>query len=136
MKKTSLFLIEMLISIFVFSIASAVCIQLFVKSHLLSQESIDLQQATLQAQNLAESFYADPPTDIATKEVYYYNTDWQPVESKSESVYTAEIYSQPDLSINSDMSYATIKISKVTSSGNDEIYSLSLEKYTGGNHNE
>ena len=56
--KSSLFLMELIIAILFFSIASAVCIQLFAKSHTLSTNTVNQNQAVLHAQNLAESYLA------------------------------------------------------------------------------
>ena len=53
-KRSSLFLMELMIAILFFSLASAVCVQLFVKSHLLTREAADLNQAVSQAQSAAE----------------------------------------------------------------------------------
>jgi len=54
--KTSLFLMELIVVILFFSLSSTVCIQLFVKSHLLGTETKDLNQGVLQLQNMAEVF--------------------------------------------------------------------------------
>ena len=54
--RSSLFLMEMIIAILFFSLASAVCIQLFAKSHLLSTQTVNQNHAVIQAQNLAESY--------------------------------------------------------------------------------
>ena len=47
---------EMIIAILFFSLASAVCIQLFARSHLLSTQTVNQNHAVVQAQNLAESY--------------------------------------------------------------------------------
>lgn len=57
--KTSLFLIELIIVILFFSITSAICIQIFVKSHTLSKKSINANQAQLWTQNVTEVFYSE-----------------------------------------------------------------------------
>ena len=57
-RKTGLFLMELIIAILFFSLASAICIQLFVKSHMISERSIALNHSILLAQNTAEIFYA------------------------------------------------------------------------------
>lgn len=54
--RSSLFLMEMIIAILLFSLASAVCIQLFARSHLLSTQTVNQNHAVIQAQNLAESY--------------------------------------------------------------------------------
>lgn len=56
--RSSLFLMELILSILFFSLASAVCIQLFAKSHTLSSETINQNNAIVQAQNLAEAWLA------------------------------------------------------------------------------
>ncbi|WP_337663590.1 hypothetical protein [Suilimivivens sp.] len=57
-RKTSLFLMELIIAILFFSLAATICIQLFVKSHMISERSIALNHSILLAQNTAEIFYA------------------------------------------------------------------------------
>lgn len=57
-RKTGLFLMELIIAILFFSLAAAICIQLFVKSHMISERSIALNHSILLTQNTAEIFYA------------------------------------------------------------------------------
>ena len=54
--RTSLFLMELIISILLFSITSAVCSQLFVQTHIIEKETKELSFAVHQTQNLAEVF--------------------------------------------------------------------------------
>lgn len=56
--RTGLFLMELILAVLFFSLAGAVCIQLFVNSHLISQKSVELNHGVLWCQNVAESFYA------------------------------------------------------------------------------
>lgn len=56
--RSGLFLMELILSIFIFSVASAICIQLFIGSHTLSKKSITLNNAVTWCQNVAECFYA------------------------------------------------------------------------------
>lgn len=55
--KTSLFLMELIIAILVFAIAGAVCVQLFVKAHLLSESTQKLNHAVNLCETGAELFY-------------------------------------------------------------------------------
>lgn len=57
--KSSLFLMELIIAILFFSLASAVCIQMFAKAHLLSAQTVNQNNAVIQAQNLAEVFLSN-----------------------------------------------------------------------------
>ncbi len=52
--KSSLFLMEILICILFFSIASAICVQLFAKAHLLDQKTGQQNLTIMWTQNLAE----------------------------------------------------------------------------------
>ena len=55
--KTSLFLMELIISILFFSVSGAICIELFVKAHALSEESVELNNSVLWTQNISEVFH-------------------------------------------------------------------------------
>ncbi len=64
-QSSSLFLMELILAILFFSITSAVCVQFFVKSHLLSRESKALAQAVNECTNIAEIFDASESTEDA-----------------------------------------------------------------------
>lgn len=55
---SSLFLLELILAILFFSIASAVCVQLFVKAHLLSQDARALNHAVSECASVAETLDA------------------------------------------------------------------------------
>ena len=55
-RRSSLFLLELIIAIAFFSIAAAVCVQFFAKSHDLEQESSRLNHAVHLATSAAEEF--------------------------------------------------------------------------------
>lgn len=55
--RTGLFLMELILAVLFFSLSGAICIQLFVNSHFVSQSSVDLNHSVLWAQNVAETFY-------------------------------------------------------------------------------
>lgn len=56
--KASLFLMELILSILFFSLSAAVCVQLFVKSHLMSRQSLRLNYAVIYAESMADTFYS------------------------------------------------------------------------------
>lgn len=63
--KSSLFLLELILAILFFSIASAVCVQLFVKSHTISQEAKSLSVAVNECADIAEIVYSsDSPEEM------------------------------------------------------------------------
>lgn len=96
--RSSLFLIELIISIFFFIIAAAICMQLFIKSHSISQDTVAINHAIVLTQNLSEIFINENGdfskvknyfssesgiyTDILSDSeciLFLYDSNWQPV---------------------------------------------------------
>jgi hypothetical protein len=108
--KSSLFLIELMLSILFFAIASSVCLQMFVKAHTLSQDSRDLTFATEAASTLSD-YWKDCNGDYDllidellfgeyTDETFtvYYSKDGQSCE-ENEHYYTIYLTTTIDHSI-------------------------------------
>lgn len=89
--KTGLFLMELIIGILFFSLASALCIQIFVKAHLMNEESIQKSQAMKIAQNIIE-IYKNDDFDHYFKQDHqiYYDESGNNVTFKN-ATYIAEI---------------------------------------------
>lgn len=68
--RTSLFLIELVLSIFFFIVAAVICLQLFVNTFFLSRETVETNQALLWSQNLAEPFLGNKGDYSIIKELY------------------------------------------------------------------
>ena len=51
---SSLFLLELILAVLFFSVASALCIQIFTKAHLMSQDARDLNFAVNEVSSMAE----------------------------------------------------------------------------------
>ena len=64
-RSSSIFLIELILAIFFFSLASAVCVQIFVKSHLLSRDSERLSHAVNECCSVAEVLTTAESLDAA-----------------------------------------------------------------------
>ena len=73
---SSLFLIELMVSLIFFALAAGICIQFFVHSYLLSVEAGNLNNAVIISQSLAEEFRASNG-DIGEVTVYY-DHNWEP----------------------------------------------------------
>ena len=56
--RSGLFAIELLISVGVFSLCAAICVGLFVRSEVLSQDSANLNRAVIEARSAVECFKA------------------------------------------------------------------------------
>lgn len=143
--KTSLFLLELIISILFFSLSAAVCVQLFVKAHQISEKSVDESHAVMWAESLAEAFsscngdFEDTCTTMENLGPAYYdssshtltlslNSKWELTKEASEAAYQAVLtQSQEDT-----MSVANIEILSLNSTMNsDSLYQLSIKKYCG-----
>ena len=67
-RRSSLFLMELILAIFFFILASAICVRFFVKAHTLEQESMDLNHAVTAAASVAEIVRSqDEPFDFLEK---------------------------------------------------------------------
>ena len=101
--RSGLFLLELIISILFFSVASAICIQLFVKAHLMDKDNQNLTTAVKLSENFAEIYTAVdgdvaalsaffPEANILTSSDYAaqsfridYNSDWHNSTSENAS---------------------------------------------------
>lgn len=68
--KSSLFLMELIIVILFFSLASAVCIQLFVKAHTLDDDTVSVTHLGIAVQDAAECFYGVSGDLEAYRQIY------------------------------------------------------------------
>lgn len=104
--RTSLFLIELVLSIFFFIIAAAICLQLFIHAHFVSCETIETNQALLWSQNLAEPFLGSEGDYSFVKALYSdkdcihelslspkdhillcFDKEWNPIQTLSDASY-------------------------------------------------
>lgn len=82
--KSGVFLLELILVILFFSIASTVCIEMFVKSYTISNDSRYLNKSVQIAEVLAETFKADDNiVAIPYTETYYFNEDISPGDDTS-----------------------------------------------------
>lgn len=86
-KRSNLFLLELMIAVFFFSIISAVCVQLFSEAYSLSKKSTDLTKAVNLAGNLAEGIQSWDGS-IEQWEKLFPGGNWQ--EDQWQIVYDAE----------------------------------------------
>lgn len=133
--KTSLFLMELVITIMFFSICAAVCMQLFVKTHVLGQRTRELNHAVCEAQGFAEvmrgtdgsmgqimEFYPDAVSDGESFFEVFYDADFTKCEY-DKAVYVADVTLSPNGAIQ-NMDVKIVKLSNY-----EEIYTLNATKY-------
>ena len=135
--KSALFLMELVIVILFFSICAAVCMQLFVQTHLLGQKTSELNNSVTAAQGVAEvvrgtdgsidtlmKYYPAAVTDGEHYMEIYYNDAFDLCDY-ADAQYACKVTMVDEMYIrNLDISVSRI-------SDGDNIYSLNASKYTG-----
>ena len=86
-RHSSLFLIELMFCLLFFSLAATVSIRFFVEAHVISQNSVNLNEAILIAESLADEFRA-VRGDIVGQNLLY-NEDWELVSEPEEANFVA-----------------------------------------------
>ena len=135
--KSSLFLLELILSLFFFSLASAVCIQLFAKAHVTEKETEELNHAVPLAESAAEAYHSvlgdldrlavllpDGHLNSAGDSFQiFYSKDWKPLGPFDEETpeYTMSLTPDPENQAgNSSLLIASVRIT----SGTRSIYEL------------
>lgn len=138
--RSSLFLMEMIIAILFFSLASAVCIQLFAQSHLLGKQTVNQNHAVTWTQNLADSYLAMDGDLDAVQELFVpseeisdntlrlsFDNNWNLCSPDTSACFLAELTHTP--SDASGIMKAEIKVYEAAAP-QSPIYTLSLLHHT------
>ena len=115
---SSLFLLELILAVLFFSVASALCIQIFTKAHLMSQDARDLNFAVNEVSSMAEQMPDDSLQDAAA----YYDSSYASCE-KADAVYVLTVHYEPDDTL------LKAHISMDTVADNRNIYTLDITKH-------
>ena len=139
---SSLFLLELILAVLFFSVASALCIQIFTKAHLMSQDARDLNFAVNEVSSMAEQISAgtlhsdtaassddtasDPstqmPDDSLQDAAAYYDIGYASCE-KADAVYVLTVHYEPEDTL------LKAHISMDTVADNRNIYTLDVTKH-------
>ena len=115
---SSLFLLELILAVLFFSVASALCIQIFTKAHLMSQDARDLNFAVNEVSSMAEQMSDGTLQDVAA----YYNSSYASCE-KADAVYVLTVHYEPENTL------LKAHISMDTIADNRNIYALDVTKH-------
>ena len=115
---SSLFLLELILAVLFFSVASALCIQIFTKAHLMSQDARDLNFAVNEVSSMAEQMPDDSLQDTAA----YYDSSYASCE-KADAVYVLTVHYEPEDTL------LKAHISMDTVADNRNIYTLDVTKH-------
>ena len=139
---SSLFLLELILAVLFFSVASALCIQIFTKAHLMSQDARDLNFAVNEVSSMAEQISAgtlhsdtaassddtasDPstqmPDDSLQDAAAYYDSSYASCE-KADAVYVLTVHYEPEDTL------LKAHISMDTIADNRNIFTLDVTKH-------
>lgn len=115
---SSLFLLELILAVLFFSVASALCIQIFTKAHLMSQDARDLNFAVNEVSSMAEQMPDDSLQDAAA----YYDSSYASCK-KADAVYVLTVHYEPeDTLLKAHISMDTIADNRI-------IYALDVTKH-------
>lgn len=115
---SSLFLLELILAVLFFSVASALCIQIFTKAHLMSQDARDLNFAVNEVSSMAEQMPDDSLQDAAA----YYDSSYASCE-KADAVYVLTVHYEPEDTL------LKAHISMDTIADNRNIYTLDVTNH-------
>lgn len=138
-KRSSLFLLELMISILMFSVASAWCVRLFVTARSIVSETDEQTKAGNLVSGYAEVFLASEDfgafllaeggikEEMPENERYrfFYDKDWRACEGSD-----AVFYLEAVIAVEGNFEKCSFSFSK--EEGENLIYLLDVEKYTGG----
>lgn len=138
-RRSSLFLLELMISILMFSVASAWCVRLFVTARFVVSETEEQNRAQNLAAGYAELFLASEDFDAfllgegAEKEEtaegslyqFWYDGEWNAAEEGN-----AAYYFETVITGTGDFEKCSFSFRRME--GEETIYLLDVEKYTGG----
>lgn len=133
--KSSLFLMEMIVTILFFSIASAICVRLFAESHVLSRQADELNMAVAVSQSFVEVMRGtDGSIDAMTEQFpnaerindntleQYYDADYQEC-TEDEARFVAEI------TLSNTGAFQVIETRFINLETKELVYELSATKY-------
>jgi len=127
--KSSLFLLELILAILFFSIASAVCVQLFVKSHLLSKQAEILSIAVNECSDAAEIIYsADTKTEMQKRLENAY-PDIQGMDDQLKIPYSTTHQTKINYELSENDSKISVSILFENISSKEVVYELNIIHY-------
>jgi hypothetical protein len=121
--KSAIFLFELMITILIFVICAAICINIFVKAHGYSSKSEDLTNAVAVAVSEVEMFKAEP--EKATDHTDYYTGDWNKTDTETRSAF--KVIANLNKTGNGMYTYVV-----TISNEQNTIYKIESKKYVAG----
>lgn len=136
--RSGLFLIELMIAILFFALASAVCMQLFTRAHLIARDSRDLGEAVNRTQIAAEYFKSadgslermaellDLPTESMQEDriIILYDKQWNRLDHGDQT----SVYRMTIQMVKSEVDSVIIRVEDLRGEPT-EVFGLEAKKY-------
>ena len=119
--KSAIFLFELMVIILVFTLASAVCTQIFARSYTMRQQSRALTMGAINAQTMAEQFKSTGED----QDDMYFDKDWNQTTA-ADAFYSVKL---DDSGSSEDMKQA--KVSVVDENNKETILSFEMKRFVG-----
>ena len=119
--KSAIFLFELMIIILVFTLAAAICTQIFARSYTMSQESRALTMGSINAQTMAEQFKSTGEE----QENMYFDKDWVQT-TEANAYFTVKL---EDSGSTEEMKIAEINVYKTDEA--EAVFSLQVKRFEG-----
>ena len=139
-RRSSLFLLELMIAILLFILSAAICIQVFVKAHTIEVKSTNLNEAVLASESVAEIFRSDEDFEMLLSDTLqadkladdrfqiYYDKNWE-ITSASDSAYVLEVTLSEETNFQIGNILVARNIKDESQSKSTPIYELTVKKY-------
>ena len=135
-RRSSLFLIELIIAILFFAVACSICVQFFVKARLMSNEAATLTEAVESCTMASETISSgDSLEDISLRlDTVYPDSDADLTALLSGSDDTLVFNLTDELSATCSLTdgMLDVSLSYSTDTESEPVYTLTVEKYLGG----
>ena len=139
--RLSVFLLELIIVIVFFALASAVLLQVFAKADELSDRAENLSCASAAATDAAERQRTIPPDRLET-ERYYYSESWELLSDSSDDGDSPAFYAEasPEFDVGNAGTLVSFTITVCEISGGQDgaadtvLYTLKTKKYYSGTY--
>jgi hypothetical protein len=125
--KSAIFLFELMAVILIFTVAAAICTDIFAKAFQVSDDSRNLTKAIIRIETVAEEFKADPAS--AESEELYYDENWDAVKGEDD----AEFVLYRNITTEGDLYTCNLVMSRLNSDEDDPtVTQIKVASYSPG----
>ena len=132
--KTNIFLIELIIVILVFAVASAIIINLFISAHKINDKSQNMSISLMKTESIIEEYKSLPSLTDGTNFIdskgfpLYFDKDWKETKDQASYVYKIDLVSQEKVK-KAIGTLVKSNIEAYNTGNNEKLINMTFEKY-------